>query len=67
MSGEVFTVERHCLEFGECEWVADFKTRAEAEAHAKKLNRESKAIDDPEDRIHYAVTITTLIPVENNQ
>ena len=51
----IYVVERSDW-YGECETVANFHTRAEALAHARKLRTESKATDDPADKVKYTVT-----------
>lgn len=50
----VWAVERSDW-FGDCEEVAHFDTEAEAKAEAKKMQRASRACDDPADKVTYAV------------
>ena len=50
----VWAVERSDW-FGDCEEVAHFDTKVEAEASAKAMRRASKACDDPADEVIYLV------------
>ena len=64
---KVYYVEYHNEFFGESEQLKEFTTYAEARAYAAQCNRESRAIDDPEDKIRYTVGSYIAAPVNPHE